>query len=94
MFLGGSLWSKTSKGIPELVPRRILELVGDFCRAKDSRFDLGRTGLTGRSPDSPAIGSDTPGLWWSRHSGFRPGNSGLGSPDTPSRCPDIPDFWS
>ena len=57
-------------------------------------FDLGRTGLTGRGPDSPAIGSDTPGLWWFRHSGFRPGNSGLVSPDTPSRCPDTPDFWS
>ena len=57
-------------------------------------FDLGRTGLTGRGPDSPAIGSDTPGLWWFRHSGFRPGNSGLGSPDTSSRCPDTPDFWS
>jgi len=56
-------------------------------------FDLGRTGLTGRGPDSPAIGSDTPGLWWFRHSGFRSGNSGLGSPDTPSRCPDTPGFW-
>ena len=41
------------------------------------------TGLTGRGPDSPAICSDTPGLWWSRHSGFGSEFSGLGSPDTP-----------
>ena len=52
------------------------------------------TGLTGRGPDSPAICSDTLGLWWSRCSGFRSGFSGLGSPDTPSICPDTPDFWS
>ena len=58
-------------------------------------FGLGRTGLTGsRGPDSPTIGSDTPGLGWFRHSGFRPGNSGLGSSDTQSRCPDTLDFWS
>ena len=56
-------------------------------------FDLGRIGLTGRGPDSPAIGLDTPGLWWFRHSGFRSRYSGLGSPDTPSRCPDTPGFW-
>ena len=54
---------------------------------------VGETGLTGRGPDSSAIGLDTPGLWWSRHYGFRPGNSELGSPDTPSRCPDTPGFW-
>ena len=41
------------------------------------------TGLIGRGPDSPAICSDTLGLWWSRCSGFRSGFSGLGSPDTP-----------
>ena len=56
-------------------------------------FDLGRIGLTGRGPDSPAIDLDTPGLWWFRHSGFRSGFSGFGSPDTPSRCPDTPGFW-
>ena len=49
-------------------------------------FDLGRIGLTGRGPDSPAIGLDTPGLWWFRHSGFRSGFSGIGSLYTPSRC--------
>ena len=56
-------------------------------------FDLGRIDLTGRGPDSPSIGSDTPGLWWFRHFGFRSGFFGLGSPDTPSRCPDTPGFW-
>ena len=30
------------------MPRRVLALVGDFHRAKDSSFWLGRTGLTGR----------------------------------------------
>ena len=48
MILGDSLWSNTSNGTLELVPRRILELVGDFCRAKNPGFGLGRTGLTGR----------------------------------------------
>ena len=63
-------------------------------------FGLGRIGLTGRrdrsdrrGPDSSVIGSDTPGVWWFRHSGFRPGNSGLGSPDTSGIRPDTPDFW-
>ena len=63
MILGDSLWSNTSNGTLELVPRRILELVGDFRRAKNLGFGLGRAGLTGRGPNSPAIGSDTPGLW-------------------------------
>ena len=27
------------------------------------------------------------------NSGYRPGNSGLGSPDTPGIRPDTPDFW-
>ena len=52
------------------------------------------TGLIGRGPDSPAICSDTLGLWWSRCSGFRSGFSGLGSPDTPdfrSRVAHKPD---
>ena len=35
-------------GSQGLVPRRVLALVGDFRRAKDSSFWLGRTGLTGR----------------------------------------------
>ena len=48
MILGDSLWSNTSNGTLELVPRRILELVGDFCHAKSPSFGLGRTGLTGR----------------------------------------------
>ena len=47
MILGDSLWSNTSNGTLELVPRRILEIVGDFRRAKNLGFDLGRTGLTG-----------------------------------------------
>ena len=46
MILGDSLWSNTSNGTLELVPRRILELVGDFRRAKNPGFGLGRTGLT------------------------------------------------
>jgi len=50
------------------------------------------TGLIGRGPDSPAICSDTLGLWWSRCSGFRSGFSGLGGPDTPSICPGTLDF--
>ena len=47
MILGDSLWSNTSNGTLELVPRSILELVGDFRRAKNPGFGLGRTGLTG-----------------------------------------------
>ena len=47
MILGDFLWSNTSNGTLELVPRRILELVGDFRRAKNPSFGLGRTGLTG-----------------------------------------------
>ena len=46
--LGDSLWSNTSSGIPELVLRRVLELVGECSRGKDSSSGLGRTGLTGR----------------------------------------------
>ena len=30
------------------MPRRVLEFVHDFRRVVDSRFGLGRTGLTGR----------------------------------------------
>ena len=48
MILGDSLWSNTSTCIPELVPRRVLELVGEFSRGKDSSSGLGRTGQTGR----------------------------------------------
>ena len=48
----------------------------DFRRVVDSRFGLGRTGLTGRGPDSPAICPDTPGSW------------GLG---IPGMVPDSPD---
>ena len=50
------------------------------------------TGLTGRGPDSPAICSDTPGLWWSRHYGFESEFSRLGSPDTPRVRSDNSDF--
>ena len=64
-----------------------------FATPRIPAFGLGWTGLTGRGLDSPAIGSDTPGLWWFRHSGFRSGFSGLSSPDTPSIRPDTPDFW-
>ena len=66
----------------------------DFRRVVDSRFGLGRTGLTGRGPYSPAICPDTPGSWGFRYSGYGSGFSGLGSPDTPSIRPDTPDFWS
>ena len=62
MILGDSLWSKTSKGLPELVSRGVLELVGDFRRAKSLAFSLGRTSLTGMGPETPAICSDTTGL--------------------------------
>ena len=50
------------------------------------------TGLIGRGPDSPAICSDTLGLWWSRCSGFRSGFSGLGCSDTLRIRPDNPDL--
>ena len=50
------------------------------------------TGLTGRGPDSPAICSDTPGLWWSRHSGFGSEFSGFGSSDTSGVRPDNSDL--
>ena len=48
MILGDFLWSNTSNGTLELVPRKILELVGDFRRAKNPGFGLDRTGLTGQ----------------------------------------------
>ena len=39
------------------------------------------------NPDTPGISPDTPDLEHSgENSGYSPGNSGLGSPDTP-------DFW-
>jgi len=58
------------------------------------------------SPETLGISLETPGF---ENSGYRPGNSGFGSPDTPRRCPDTPenivpdtpgifpdtpDFWS
>ena len=44
--------------------------------------------------ETPGISPDTPGLGYSgRNSGYRPGNSGLGSPDTPGIRPDTLDFW-
>ena len=64
----------------------------DFRRVVDSRFGLGRTGLTGRGPYSPAICPDTPGSWGFRYSGYGSGFSRLGGPDTPSICPGTPDF--
>ena len=46
------------------------------------------------SLETPGISPDTPGLGYSgRNSGYRPENSGLGSPDTPGIRPDTPDFW-
>ena len=46
------------------------------------------------NPETPDISPDTMDLEHSgENSGYRPGNSGLGSPDTPSRCPDTPGFW-
>src|SRR6185437_4668673 len=56
MILGDSLWSKTSKGLPELVSRGVLELVGYFRRAKSLAFSLGRTGLTGQRDRSDRYG--------------------------------------
>ena len=38
MIFGDSLWSNTFSSIPELVPRRVLILVDDFRRAKDSNL--------------------------------------------------------
>ena len=45
--LGDSLWSSTSICTPELVPRRVLELMGEFRRDKDSISRSGRTDLIG-----------------------------------------------
>ena len=47
MVSGDSLQLETSKGIPELVPRRVLGLVAGFHHDKGLGSDLVRTGLTG-----------------------------------------------
>ena len=47
------------------------------------------------SPETPGISLDTLGFEHSgRNSGYRPGNSGFGSPDTLRRCPDTPEMLS
>ena len=55
------------------------------------------------SPETPGISPETPDFEHSGgYSGYRPGNSGFGSPDTPENVvpdtpgifPDAPDFWS
>ena len=46
------------------------------------------------NPETPGISPDTPNLEHSgESSGYRPGNSGLGGPDTLDSGPDIPDLW-
>ena len=45
------------------------------------------------NPETPGISPDTPNLEHSgESSGYRPGNSGLGSPDTPGINPDTPEI--
>ena len=59
----------------------------------DSGYNPGYSGFLNTPGDTPVISPDTPGLGNSGgNSGYRPGNSGLGSPDTPSICLDTPDF--
>ena len=48
MVSGDSLRLETSKGIPELVPRRVLGLVAGFHHDKGLGSGLVRTGMTGR----------------------------------------------
>ena len=44
-------------------------------------------------PETPGISPDTPDLEHSgENSGYRPGNSGLGSPDALVNSPDTPDL--
>ena len=45
------------------------------------------------NPETLSISPDTPDLEHSgKRSGYRPGNSGLGSPDTPGINPDTPEI--
>ena len=45
------------------------------------------------NPETPGISPDTPDLEHSgENSGYRPGNSRFGSPDTLRRCPDTPEI--
>ena len=58
--------------------------MGWFCQK--SRFQYLGAKMVG-NPETPGISPDTPDLEYSgENSGYRPGKSGLGSPDTP-------DFW-
>ena len=53
----------------------------------DSGYKPGYSGFWKTPGETPGISLDTPGLGHSGgNSGYRPENSGLGSPDTP-------DFW-
>ena len=62
MMLGDFLWSNTSNYVHELVPGRVLDLVGEFSRGKDSSSGLGRTGRTGRVDRSDRCESGWEGL--------------------------------
>ena len=45
-------------------------------------------------PETPGISPDTPDLEHSgENSGYKPGYSGLGGPDTLDNGPDIPDIY-
>ena len=60
----------------------------------DSVYKPGYSGFWKTPGETPGISPDTPDLGHSgENSGYRPGNSGLGSPDTPGIRPDTPDFW-
>ena len=65
--------------------------MGWFCQKSRFQFLGAKTVL---NPETPGISPDTPDLEHSgESSGYRPGNSGLGSPDTPGIRPDTSDFW-
>ena len=60
----------------------------------DSGYKPGYSGFGTLRGKTPSISPDTPDLEHSReNSGYRHGNSGLGSPDTSGIRSDTPDFW-
>ena len=61
---------------------------------RDSGYKPGYSGFRKTPGETPGISPDTPGSGHSGgNSGYRPGNSVLGSPDTPGIRPDTPDFF-
>ena len=66
----------------------------DFCGLvlSQSKFQFLRA-KTVLNPETPGMSPDTPDLEHSgESSGYRPGNSGLGSPETPGINPDTPEI--